>query len=96
MSRVAATWTAVISVSTTPPAVAEWLERSLEPEAAREVPRASAGIRRAGAGRIEIAIEAADAGAVRAALNTYLGWVGLSLETARVASGVSRGARSSP
>jgi tRNA threonylcarbamoyladenosine modification (KEOPS) complex Pcc1 subunit len=78
-------WTAELSFRTTTPALAEHIERALRPEAAREVPRARAEVRRAGT-HLEIAIAARDAGAMRAALNTYLGWVHLAAETARAAS----------
>jgi KEOPS complex subunit Pcc1 len=60
--------------------LARWLERALAPEAAREVPRTETTIRRAGAS-LELRVRAADAGAMRAALNTYLGWLALSLAT---------------
>jgi len=74
-------WRATISVHVRGEDVAGWLERALAPEAAREVPRASARLRRTGPREFEIAIEARDTGAVRAALNTYLGWVHLALAT---------------
>lgn len=60
-----------------------WLQRALEPELAREVPRTTA---RAGVdptGALVIEIEARDTGAVRAAANTYLGWIRLAEETVR-------------
>ncbi len=75
------TWTA--SVRVRPPAerTGRWLSRALAPEAAREVPRAKASVRELEDGAVEIEVEAADAGAMRAALNTYLGWVHLALAT---------------
>ena len=82
-------WTATVRVAPGPGAEARWLAASLAPEAAREVPRASATIEGPADGWVTIRIEAADAGAMRAALNTYLGWVELSLATALE----SRGAR---
>ena len=78
-------WTAELSFDTATAALAERIERALRPEAAREVPRARAEVRRTGA-RLEIAIAARDAGAMRAALNTYLGWIHLAAETARAAA----------
>ncbi|MFY9717586.1 MAG: KEOPS complex subunit Pcc1 [Thermoplasmata archaeon] len=75
-------WRATISVTTERPEVADWLASALSPEAAREVPRASASVASAGPGGITVSIEASDVGAMRAALNTYLGWVELSLATA--------------
>jgi len=74
-------WSAVISVRLPREAVADWLERALRPEAAREVPRAHAEVRRAGPDTVEIALTARDTGSVRAAMNTYLGWVHLALAT---------------
>jgi len=71
-------WSATVRVRTDRPELARWLERALAPEAAREVPRARTEVRRSGA-VLELRIEASDAGAMRAALNTYLGWVALSL-----------------
>jgi tRNA threonylcarbamoyladenosine modification (KEOPS) complex Pcc1 subunit len=78
-------WTATISVRSRTTGLAGWLTLALAPEVAREVPRASARLTHAASGPVEIAIEATDAGALRAALNTYLGWVELSVATARVA-----------
>ncbi|HYA57909.1 MAG TPA: KEOPS complex subunit Pcc1 [Thermoplasmata archaeon] len=85
MTEVAEPWTARISVRPGRAEVAEWLARALGPEATREVPRAHAKVSRPAPDVVEVAIRAADAGAMRAALNTYLGWVQLSLTTAEVA-----------
>ncbi len=85
MSRPPA-WTAVVRVSAGSARLAGWLERALAPEAAREVPRARAVVRRVGRS-VELRLEAGDAGAMRAALNTYLGWVALSVATAGAAAG---------
>lgn len=74
-------WTAVISVRLPREPLAVWLERALGPEAAREVPRARAEVRRSAASVVEIALTARDTGSMRAAMNTYLGWVHLALET---------------
>ena len=86
MSRAGARWSATVRVATGRPEVARWLEQALRPEAAREVPRARTTVRRDGRA-VVLAIEAADAGAMRAALNTYLGWVALSLSTVDAAEG---------
>jgi len=77
-------WSATVRLATGDRELAGWLERALRPEAAREVPRARTAVRRTGA-TVELRMEASDAGAMRAALNTYLGWVALSLATARAA-----------
>jgi len=84
-------WQATIQLTARRPALAEWLVAALGPEAAREVPRAGATVARTAPGSLTIAIEAADAGAMRAALNTYLGWVALGVATARTASGTGGG-----
>jgi tRNA threonylcarbamoyladenosine modification (KEOPS) complex Pcc1 subunit len=81
MSSEPGTWTASIRVRTSEERVAEMLERALRPEADREVPRARATLRRSPSNVVELAIDARDTGAMRAAVNTYLGWVALSLAT---------------
>ncbi len=80
MSRAASRWTATVRLRTGRAEVARWLAQALAPEAAREVPRARTTVRRTGAD-VELQVSASDAGAMRAALNTYLGWVALSLAT---------------
>jgi tRNA threonylcarbamoyladenosine modification (KEOPS) complex Pcc1 subunit len=74
-------WTAVISVRLPNAELAGWLERALLPEAAREVPRARAEVRRPRPEVVEVALTARDTGSIRAAMNTYLGWVHLALAT---------------
>ncbi len=74
-------WRATITVRPRDPAWIPWIEQSLAPEAAREVPRARAELARDASGAISVAIVARDTGAVRAALNTYLGWIGLAVST---------------
>jgi len=86
-------WTAVITVHLPQDRLATWLERALVPEAAREVPRARAEVRRSSPRTVEIALTARDTGSVRAAMNTYLGWVHLALAT--VARSAGPGDRSS-
>lgn len=78
-------WTATVRVDLGDPTTADWLEQALRPEASREVPRARAELRREGGRSLEITISAQDSGAMRAALNTYLGWIHLSLATVRAA-----------
>jgi len=85
MSEPAFPWTACVRVSVGDPRVVSWVEQALRPEASREVPRASADLRRSSDRTLELTISARDSGAMRAALNTYLGWIHLSLETARAA-----------
>jgi tRNA threonylcarbamoyladenosine modification (KEOPS) complex Pcc1 subunit len=79
-------WSATVRLATGRGELARWLEQALSPEAAREVPRARTTLRRTPSG-IELRVEASDAGAMRAALNTYLGWVALSLATVGAAGG---------
>ena len=68
MTEPAPAWTASIRLRSVSPAVMDWLEQSLRPEAAREVPRAHAEIRRGEGGTLEVAISASDSGAMRSAL----------------------------
>lgn len=74
-------WTATVRVRPEGLATVGWLERALAPEAAREVPRARATVGLLSDRELEIRVEASDAGAMRAALNTYLGWIDLALAT---------------
>jgi tRNA threonylcarbamoyladenosine modification (KEOPS) complex Pcc1 subunit len=85
MSRPDGPWTATLSVVLPDSREAEWLASALGPESAREVPRARASVNRRDATTVEVLVHAADAGAMRAALNTYLGWIDLTLATARTA-----------
>lgn len=96
MTAVAGAWRATVAIRTPEPAWSDWLEQSLGPEAAREVPRARAVLRRRGADRIDLEIEAHDAGAMRAALNTYLGWVQLSVATLRAVGSAPRAPGADP
>jgi tRNA threonylcarbamoyladenosine modification (KEOPS) complex Pcc1 subunit len=96
MSAPGRPWSATIDLRASTPDEAGWLAAALAPEAAREVPRASATLRRAGADTVSIEIAAADAGAMRAALNTYLGWVELALATVRAAAAAGRERASPP
>jgi len=85
MTERPSTWTATVSVRADDPKVLDWLERALRPEADREVPRARAAVARPDQDTLELTVSSHDSGAMRAALNTYLGWVHLSLATARTA-----------
>jgi tRNA threonylcarbamoyladenosine modification (KEOPS) complex Pcc1 subunit len=87
-------WSATIAVRARDSRLVGWVERALQPEAAREVPRTRAEVRTGPPDTVVITISARDSGALRAALNTYLGWVELSLATARAAT-ASRGAERS-
>ena len=84
MSPRTPTWDGTVRLEAGTTRLARWLEQALAPEAAREVPRARTVLRRRGSA-IELRIRAADAGAMRAAMNTYLGWIALSLATVRAA-----------
>jgi tRNA threonylcarbamoyladenosine modification (KEOPS) complex Pcc1 subunit len=83
MSPEEAVWTATVRVTASGPHLASMLERSLRPEAEREVPRTRATLSRPSPETVELTISARDPGAMRAALNTYLGWVHLSLAAVR-------------
>jgi len=87
MSETLPGWTATIVVRTPTEEIAGWLGRALAPEATREVPRARAELGRVGPKEVEIKIFARDTGSLRAALNTHLGWVHLSLATLPKAEG---------
>jgi tRNA threonylcarbamoyladenosine modification (KEOPS) complex Pcc1 subunit len=82
-------WEARIVVRLPDGASAGWLAAALAPEASRDVPRARAEVRSVDATTVELVVTARDTGAIRAALNTYLGWVHLALSTARAARGAS-------
>jgi tRNA threonylcarbamoyladenosine modification (KEOPS) complex Pcc1 subunit len=79
-------WTATITVDRSDPDVIDRLARTLGPEAGREVPRARARLERAAPTRLVLHIETKDTGALRAALNTFLGWLDLAAATERVAA----------
>ena len=82
----ASEWTATIAVESPESAVIDRLARTLGPEAGREVPRARARLERAGPTRLDLHITTKDTGALRAALNTSLGWIDLAAATERVAA----------
>jgi KEOPS complex subunit Pcc1 len=58
---------------------ADILRASLSPEAGREIPRSRVTVRGAPAAA-EILVEAEDAAALRAALNSYLRWAQVALD----------------
>jgi tRNA threonylcarbamoyladenosine modification (KEOPS) complex Pcc1 subunit len=78
-------WTAVLTVRLHDERRLTWLEQALAPEVAREVPRARAELARAAPDALEVRLTARDTGAVRAAMNTYLGWISLALATVTAA-----------
>ena len=58
------------------------LRSSLSPEAGREIPRSRVTVR--GDGEVaEVVLEADDASALRAALNSYLRWAQVALDVRR-------------
>jgi tRNA threonylcarbamoyladenosine modification (KEOPS) complex Pcc1 subunit len=80
----ATAWSGVIEIRSRSGEEAEWLLRALRPEAEREVPRARALLLRPHPEEVRIEITARDTGALRAALNTYLGWIDLAHATLAV------------
>jgi tRNA threonylcarbamoyladenosine modification (KEOPS) complex Pcc1 subunit len=80
-------WTATISVEQSDAEAIDRLARTLGPESGREVPRARARLERAGPTRLVLHITTKDTGALRAGLNTFLGWIDLASATERVAAG---------
>ena len=79
-------WTATIEVRRPDEPSAARLARSLRPEAAREVPRARTRLEYDRGEVLVLHIQTRDTGALRAALNTYLGWVDLATATEQVAA----------
>lgn len=77
-------WQAELAVRCESPEAAERMYRVLAPESSREVPRARAELGPPEDATLRLRIEARDTGALRAALQTFLGWVQLEEETARV------------
>jgi tRNA threonylcarbamoyladenosine modification (KEOPS) complex Pcc1 subunit len=71
-------WSARFTVACRSDVSAEHLLAALGPEAAREVPKTSAVLARPAPAVVEISVAAPDAGSLRAAANTYLGWVDLA------------------
>jgi tRNA threonylcarbamoyladenosine modification (KEOPS) complex Pcc1 subunit len=82
----ASEWTAAIAVEGHDPDVIDRLARTLGPEAGREVPRARARLARDSPTRLTLHITTRDTGALRAALNTFLGWIELASATEDVAA----------
>jgi tRNA threonylcarbamoyladenosine modification (KEOPS) complex Pcc1 subunit len=76
-----ANWHAAIRVHRPTTQATDRVAQALAPEVSREVPRSRAEIVRVDPTSLELRISAADTSACRAALNTYLSWVGLILST---------------
>ncbi|MCI4320797.1 MAG: hypothetical protein L3K05_00610 [Thermoplasmata archaeon] len=89
-----ARWTALFTIELDRPEAAEHLLAVLGPEATREVPKATATLGRPSPSVVTIDVRASDAGALRAAANTYLGWVDLAAGTESVARRASLDPRS--
>lgn len=78
-------WSALFRIEMDRPEAAEHLLAVLGPEATREVPKATATLGRPAPSVVTIDVRASDAGALRAAANTYLGWVDLAVGAQSVA-----------
>ena len=74
-------WSASIEIHRASREAADRLSRTLSPESAREVPRARSKITRPSELVVAIEIRTRDTGALRAAMNTFLGWTQLALAT---------------
>ena len=85
MSRAPGGWIGRLRIELADGPRADRLARALAPEATREVPRAQSTVARRGGRTVEIVVRAQDTGALRAAVNTFLGWVQLEADTARIA-----------
>jgi tRNA threonylcarbamoyladenosine modification (KEOPS) complex Pcc1 subunit len=77
---VAHPWVASIVVRRPTANSAGHLLAVLSPEAGREVPRSTASISQRG-DTVTLRVRARDTGALRAAVNTFLGWVDLATRT---------------
>ncbi|MCI4333231.1 MAG: hypothetical protein L3K01_05850 [Thermoplasmata archaeon] len=92
-------WSATFTVRLDSPEAAERLLRALAPESAREVPKTSATLAHPSPSTVTIEVRASESGAMRAAANTYLGWVdlaGASEAVARAAEPLVPTARPKP
>lgn len=78
-------WDARIRIHRPDPAAADRLAAALAPELSREVPRTRVRLARPAPGVLELTVQARDTGALRAGLNTLLGWVAL---TERIEAGL--------
>ncbi|MGI0132362.1 MAG: KEOPS complex subunit Pcc1 [Thermoplasmata archaeon] len=74
-------WTATIRIHRSDRRAADHLAEVLAPESTREVPRAQSRVRVEPPSDVVLEIETRDTGALRAAMNTFLGWVQLALAT---------------
>jgi len=79
-------WEADLEVLCGSELAASRLYRVLAPEAAREVPRARTELRAPVGDRVHLRIWTKDTGALRAAVQTFLGWVQLEAATERAGS----------
>ena len=83
-------WRADLRVKCRDQSSARALFRVLVPEAEREVPRTRTVLVSPKGAEVHIRLEAADTGAVRAGVNTHLGWLALAQETQRAAVRAAR------
>ena len=79
-------WAAEVAIDCASEAEARRLHRVLGPESSREVPRARASLTEPTDRTLSIHLETRDTGALRAGLQTFLGWVQLESETVRAAA----------
>lgn len=77
-------WTVTLEHRSADAAAARRLYQVLVPEASREVPRARAVLAPPVDRVLTLAIDAKDTGGLRAAVQTYLGWLQLAEATERV------------
>ena len=66
--------------------LSEFLSRTLKPETEREIPRTEVGVDIQGDDLV-ISIAAEDVNALRAALNSYVRWLKLALDTEKTLGG---------
>jgi tRNA threonylcarbamoyladenosine modification (KEOPS) complex Pcc1 subunit len=87
-------WEATVRWTAPSGRVAQAVAAALKPETGRELPRAETQISIHRRRVLDVRIRARDTSAARAALNTYLGWLGLVVATGRVARQGTSSARS--
>ena len=78
-------WEATLTVRAPSRRTAGRWRSALGPESTREIPRATARVRAEGGGSVRVELVAPTPGALRAAVNTYLGWLDLISRASQVA-----------
>jgi tRNA threonylcarbamoyladenosine modification (KEOPS) complex Pcc1 subunit len=85
LSGSAGPWAGALTIRRPEAGAARRLAAVLGPEAAREVPRSTATLEQSDPVTLTLTLSADDTGALRAALNAYLGWIQLALGAEAIA-----------